>query len=216
MIVAGALFFAGCASTPEPKAIRQPEKPSKYEYLLKRFKPLQFDTLHLYSQYHAQYKYTGTALDSLSIKLLPEHIASAHFNGGMGVFAIGRVDLDSNTIGLIARTPGDYEETSIKMLLLDKNRDTLINEVELGETWGDAGDAVTKDAWLFRTNDKKWQAFIWVVNMHDNSVDEHNDTTVVRKDEFCLVNLTNKRIDTIATGESAHKDFKHLNPDKRD
>lgn len=216
IIAVGVFFMAGCGSTPETKAVKQVEKLSKYADLLTRFKPLQFDTLHLYSEYKEKYKYTGIALDSQSIRLLPEHIANAHFNGGMGVFAIGRVELDSNRIGLIARTPGDYEETSIKILVLNKEKDTLVNELELGETWGDAGDIVTKDAWLFRTNDKKWKTFIWVVNLHDNNVDDSNDTTVVRTDEYYLVNLTNNRFDTIATGENAHKDFKHLNPDRRD
>ncbi|MDF2192555.1 hypothetical protein [Paraflavitalea sp. CAU 1676] len=211
MMLAILVSFAGCESAPKPIETKQVERPTKYKPLLNKFKTLNFDTLHVYSSYEQQYEYSGVALDSQSIKLLPWPLSENRFQeGSMGVFAIGQFEIDSNKVGLIARTPGDYEETSIKLLLLDKARDTISESIELGESWGDAGDIATKDAWLYKTKDRKWQAYIWMMNAHDNSVDDPKDTTVVEEHFYYLVDFSNKSFDTISTGENASRSFKHL------
>jgi hypothetical protein len=80
---------------------------------------------------------------------------------------------------------------------LSIKKDTITNYIELGESWGDAGDFVELNTWLFRDSSKHLQALIREHQGHDNSVDNPKDTTVTTTDYYTLLDISKPRIDTI-------------------
>jgi hypothetical protein len=169
---------------------------SRYSQLLKKFKNISLDTLKVFSD--EDYKtFKGRKLDSLDVILFPKEIAEAHFIDPPGIFACYKFTIDSNRIGLIARTPSEYVPSSIKLFVYSKEKDEITNYIELAESWGDAGDVLEKTSWLFRNKDNSVSSLVWVHEMHYNSAEVENDTTSESWDYHYLINISKTKIDTI-------------------
>lgn len=206
LVAALSLFSCGQIETAGP--VRKKE--SKYKRLLAKFKSKEFDTLHVYSPDDSAVEYRGVELDSIQITFLPRKIAQQHFNDPQGIFAVYKFPIDSNQLGLIARTPSDYESTSIKLFFFDQEKDTISSYVELAEFWGDAGDILVKDAWLYKEKGEKLSAFMRMHESHDNSVDSETDTTIEEKNYYYLLDLSGKKADTLSKDEKLGVQFGHL------
>lgn len=178
---------------------------SKYEKLLSKFKDISIDTLRVYSPEYSSEKltgeYIGIELDSTDAILFPNDIALQHFNDPPGLYAIYKFSVDSNTLGLITRTPSEYVPASIKLFYFDKIKDSITSYLELADSWGDAGDYMSKDSWLFKDSLQNLQAFTWVMEGHDNSADNENDTTTQEWNYYYLLNISKPKVDTISKDE---------------
>lgn len=170
---------------------------SKYTKLLSKFKSKSFDTLRVYSPEELDGEYRGVELDSADAVLFPKDIADQHFNDP-GLFAVYQFPIDDNRLGLIARTPSMYVPSSLKLFFFDKAKDSITSYVELAETWGDAGDYMQKDSWLFKDNGKQIKSFVWLMEGHDNSVENENDTTTEEWNNYYLLDLSKGNADTIS------------------
>ena len=203
-------FSCDQTQTTQKKETNPVKKESKYKRLLAKYKNKSFDTLQVYSPEELTGEYKGVELDSADAILFPEDIAQQHFSDAPGLFAVYKFAIDSNRLGLITRTPSEYVPSSIKLFFFDKAKDTITSYVELAESWGDAGDVWIKDAWIFKNQQKHFESFIMVQEMHYNSVDDENDTTVQRWNYYHLLNLT-KDGDTISKDEKELSGrFRHL------
>lgn len=178
-------------------------KESRFSNLLAQFKNASADTLFVFSagEFVQGNTYKGTAIDSISALLLPDSIGQARYETQPEVFAVCQFAIDSNRTGLIARTPSEYAPTSIKLFSYDNIKDSLTDYVELADNWGDAGDWMIKQSWLFKDDSRHMKALICVTNGHDNSVDNPKDTTVEEQDLYYLLDLSKPRIDTISTNK---------------
>jgi hypothetical protein len=185
-------------------------KESKYLELLKKFDNISIDTLKVFSSEDFG-NFKGRELDSLDVILFPKEIAEAHFIDPPGLFACYKFQIDSDRIGLIARTPSEYVPSSIKLFVFNKLKDEITNYIELAESWGDAGDALEKTSWLFRNKDNNIQSLVWVHESHYNGVEVENDTTSESWDYHYLVNISKSKFDTIyKNSELLSKEFKNL------
>lgn len=186
------------------------KKESKYLDLLKKFEGISLDTLKVFSDENSEV-FKGRELDSLDAILLPKEIAEAHFIDPPGIFACYKFPIDSNRIGLIARTPSEYVPSSIKLFVFNKVKDEITNYVELAESWGDAGDVLEKTSWLFRNKDNSINSLVWVHESHYNSVEVENDTTSESWDYHYLINISKTKIDTINKDSKVlTKEFRNL------
>lgn len=186
------------------------KKESKYSDLLKKFEGISLDTLKVFSDEDFKV-FKGRELDSLDVILFPKEIAEAHFIDPPGIFACYKFSIDSNRIGLIARTPSEYVPSSIKLFVFDKVKDEITNYVELAESWGDAGDVLEKTSWLFRNKDNSINSLVWVHESHYNSVEVENDTTSESWDYHYLINISKTKIDTINKDSKVlTKEFRNL------
>jgi hypothetical protein len=205
------LLILSCGQTKQEKQqeTKTVKKESKYKSLLSKYKEKSFDTLRVYSPEELTGEYKGVQLDSSDAVLFPENIAQQHFSDTPGLFAVYKFTIDSNRLGLITRTPSEYVPSSIKLFFFDRAKDTITSYMELAESWGDAGDVWIKDAWIFK-NKQDYQSFIMVQEMHYNSVEDENDTTVQKWNYYSLLNLT-KEGDTISKDEKElSRKFSHL------
>jgi hypothetical protein len=178
---------------------------SKYEHLLSKFKEISFDTLEVYSmgeEGEKNYKYNGVQLDSVDAVLFPTEIAKAHFMDPPGLFACFKFNIDSARTGLIARTPSEYYPSSIKLFIYESVKDTLEEFSELAEYIGDEGVVRDVNSWLFKDSSNNVQAFTWIHDSEDNSVEDENDTTISNTNSFLLSNISKnnrKEIDSAIT-----------------
>lgn len=201
-----------CNKKPESLSTEKVEakKESKYSQLLKKFENVPLDTLKVFSDEDFKV-FKGRELDSLDVILFPKEIAEAHFIDPPGIFACYKFPIDSNRIGLIARTPSEYVPSSIKLFVFNTVKDEITNYVELAESWGDAGDVLEKTSWLFRNKDNSISSLIWVHESHYNGIEVENDTTSESWNHHYLINFSKNKIDTInKESKVLTKEFRNL------
>lgn len=194
------VFGCGQSESINSAAKNNTPKDSRYTNLLSLFKDMSADTLFVFSEgeFVQGNTYKGVAIDSTSALLLPDNIGQVRYETQPEVFAVYQFAIDSNHTGLIARTPGEYAPTSIKLFRYDNLKDSLTDYIELADNWGDAGDWMIKQSWLFKDDKRQTKALIAVTNGHDNSVDNPKDTTVEEEELYYLLDLSKPRIDTIS------------------
>lgn len=186
------------------------QKESKYLGLLQKFEPISIDTLKVFSSYDFD-NFKGQAIDNIDVALFPKEIADNYSTDSPNLFACYKFPLDATRIGLIARTPGEYDSTSIKLFVYDSAKDTLSNFIELADIFGDAGDAMEKTSWLFKNDHQKIQAIIWVQQSYDHSVEDINDTIVESWENHYLIDLSKIKFDTMnRNSEELAKKFKKI------
>jgi hypothetical protein len=186
----------GCGE-PEPINSKPGTQNSKHKKTLAYFYNIGIDTLEVESSTDPASVFYGKEIDSAGAMMFPEDIRQRHFSDPPELFGIFKFAIDSNRLGLIARTPSDYEPSSIKLFFFDLKKDTITNYIELGESWGDAGDYLELKSWLFRDSRKRLQTLIWEHQSSDNSVDNPKDTTISTADYYTLLDISKPRIDTI-------------------
>jgi hypothetical protein len=197
-------FLAGMValfSCDQPKPIQSRggiEYNGRFKGLFAQFFNIGLDTLEVHSPDTVTSVFNGHSLDSVSTQFFPAEMAQQHSSEHPALFPIYKFMLDSAHMGLLVRTPSEYESSSIKMFLWDRRKDSLTSYIELAENWGDAGDYMTKTSWLFRdTSSRHIQALIEVFQGHDNSVDNPKDTTREEERLYSLVDFTNTGVDTV-------------------
>ena len=213
LFLATLVLTLSCKQTDTKQRPADPPKDSKFKNLLTKYKDISFDTLKVFSAEDPDsksYKYKGTKLDTTDVLLFPEAIAEQYLNDD-GYFACYKFYIDIGKIGLITRTPSTYASSSIKLLILDKQKDAITDMIELAETFGDAGDMAEKISWLLRDDLKKYKSFTWVEESHDHSVEDEKDTTVEKWSNYYLIDISKSKIDTVSKDEKLlTKRFKKL------
>jgi len=174
----------------------------RFKSLFAQFFNIGLDTLEVHSPDSINDVYHGRTIDSLNARFFPAEMAQQHSSEHPALFAVYKFMLDSAHMGLLVRTPSEYESSSIKMFLWNRRKDSLTSYIELGENWGDAGDYMKKTSWLFKdTSSRHIQALIEVFQGHDNSVDNPKDTTREERYLYTLVDFTKNGFDTLFTDE---------------
>ena len=197
-------FLAGMValfSCDQPKPIKSKggiAYNGRFKDLFAQFFNIGLDTLEVHSPDSVNDVYNGRAIDSLNGRLFPADVVRIHTEENPELFAIYKFMIDSARMGLLTRTPSDYEPSSVKLFLWDKRKDSLTSYIELGETWGDAGDYLSKRSWLFRdTSSRHIQALIEEFQGHDNSVDNPKDTTREERYLYTLIDFNKNGLDTL-------------------
>jgi len=170
-------------------------------HLLKLYKTVSRDTLTVESPVDTQnpaLPFHGVLIDTTLLLLFPED-----FRHQDNVFACYQFPLDDNTIGLVTRTPSEYESSSIKLFAWHKKTNTMSFETELAEMWGDAGDSMSKSSWLYRSRDSGWQAILEYYQASESGYPA--DTTVAALESYDYYHLkwNGQRLDTISSDSSA-------------
>jgi hypothetical protein len=178
--------------------------------LLKLYKTISADTVEIGTSPDdniTTWKYNGTLIDTSLLALLPQDYG----NRDPLFYACYQFNLDTNTIGLITRTPSEYESSSIKLFAYHKKTNTITFETELSDAWGDAGDAVYKNSWLYRNAGKGWIGIIEQYNYNEDI----EDTTVPISETYDYYHFrwNGSRIDTVSTDSSALVEiYKQISP----
>lgn len=176
------------------------QKESAYAELLKKFKPISFDTLEVTYVYDTKDKrFKGKELTLKEAKVFPIDIQENYFGKLSGVYACYQFPLDSVRIGLIARIPGEYEANSVGLFIFDRIKDRLQKEyIHLSVDFGDAGDVYSRISWLIRSKNNQYQSLIYDYSAYYHEVEDTNDHTVDEWEEYYLLNCMSPKFDTIS------------------
>lgn len=191
------------------------QRKSAYEELLRKFKPVSFDTLELNydSGYGKKDKYfKGTELTLKEAKIFPLGITENFFGKLSGVYACYQFPLDSVRTALIARIPGEYEVNSLGLFIFDRKKDRILKEyLHLSVTFGDAGDVYMRTSWLIRAKNNQYQSFVYDYSSYDHQVEDTTDHTVDEWREYYLFNCMSPTFDTLSKNEvQLKKRYKRL------
>jgi len=122
---------------------------------------------------------------------------------GASYFATYKFDIDANRTGLLTRSPGQYDASSIKLLIYDKQKDAITDYFEVAELWGDAGDKFEEASWLYKNPDKTINCVLWQQSTHDGKLDGDDDTTKKVSDKYYLFGFKKPVHDTISNNAKA-------------
>lgn len=183
------------------------QKKSVYDELLKKFKPISFDTLKVEYYYDTKdKKYLGKELTLKEAKSLNIEYTEPSYGKLSGVFACYQFPIDSFRTGLIARIPADYESTTIGLFILDRKKDKIAHEYfPAGIVFGDAGDAYQRISWLFRTKDKQLHSFVYDYSSYNHEVEDTTDHTIDEWRSYFLIDCMSPKFDTISKNETQLK-----------
>jgi hypothetical protein len=186
------------------------KKESRFKNLLSKYKEKSFDTLWIYSPDEFTGELKGVELDSADAILFPEETRQENPIDPPGLFAVYKFQIDSNTLALITRTPSEYESSSILLFFFDKVKDSITSYLDIAQNWGDAGDVMYKDAWIFKNSSNKFECFVLVHERHYNSAENEKDTTVESWNNYYLYNFSNKAYEVPKNNSALLKRFSHL------
>lgn len=184
------LFCLGCKPATKPIA------ETRYAELLKLYKDIKIDTLKVFTQQNLDsigYEFRGKKMDTAAMHLLPKEV----LQDTASVYAVYKFNLDATRIGLITRTPSEYDASSVKLFIYDKRADKITDQIELSELWGDAGDSFEKTSWLYNDVSKGIKCFTKEDAEHDGSVDDDKDTTITQTQRYYLIGFKNVHHDTV-------------------
>ena len=177
---------------------------SKNQKFLDKFKTVDFDTLKVYSidniENDKYYKFKGDSLKGNEVLPVLFFLSHEEIEGfeNADFHTVNKFNLDNDELGLIARTMGEYWASSIKLYSYDKQKDKIVNFIELAEKSGDAGDSFNKRSWIFKDKNNSCKIFIWTHFEHDNTVEEEPKTPNYKEDNYYLIRSNQGRFDTIS------------------
>jgi hypothetical protein len=177
-----------------------PDKAKKtIDDLISLYPSIRFDTLSVYSaqelEDNSKNKFKGTKVDSTYFSFFPKE-ERGYFYAEPEVFACYKMDLDSSHVGLITRTPSEYVPSSIKLYVVNIKSGTMVETFELAESWGDAGDSMTKDPWLYRNRDNELEWLYW---RQDCSYETEDAEIPICSDSLAVFRLDKGRISSVQT-----------------
>ncbi|MCR5887312.1 hypothetical protein LRS06_05865 [Hymenobacter sp. J193] len=82
----------------------------------------------------------GRLIPARLLPLFGEYVAA----NGEEVFAVGKIPLPNHRLALLTRVPGEYFSSRIRLFVLTDSTGRISADLEVAETFGDAGDAYVR------------------------------------------------------------------------
>ncbi len=167
---------------------------SKNQDFLDKFRQIDLDSTRFVAPDYAE-KSIGPSFSEEEISLFPFEVTESFVGNKTDFQAHSRFDIDENTIGLVARMPGEYSFTALKLFFYDKTKDEVSPQYfELADKLGDAGYAEEIKSWLWKEgNQLKSFTYLWTTI---EPVDPEDATRPSRTDDYYLIQLSPEKIDT--------------------
>ncbi|CAN5513243.1 hypothetical protein BH09BAC6_BH09BAC6_10230 [soil metagenome] len=184
------IFCFGCKQNVKSK------QESRYAELLKLYKITTIDTLKVFAANNpdsAGYEFKGIKLDTASISLLPKQM----LKDTVPIYAVYKFAIDSLKTGLITRTPGNNQSSSIKLLIYDKQKDSITDYVELADLPGAGPDAIAKTSWVYKDGNKDAVCFLKEEIYRDNSIEDPKDTVQTKTSRYYSLGFKKTIHDTL-------------------
>ena len=106
--------------------------------------PLKLSTTHIEADPEIKDSIaSGIPIPSHLLDIFPKRLYS---ESGSDVFAVAKLTLLEERIGLLTRVPGVYVSSKIILFVLNSRTGHLESECEVAETFGDAGDSYVRTA----------------------------------------------------------------------
>ena len=169
---------------------------SKNQDFLDKFKWIEIDSTKFVAPDYGD-KGVGPKLTKKELQLFPETLDISSFTSKdyNGFEAHSKFYINKNSIGIVARMPGEYSFTSLKLFFYDKNKDEILPKYfELADKLGDAGYSEEIRSWLWKENNRlRSFSYKWT---KVEKVEPDDPTRESRTDDYYLITLSPEKIDT--------------------
>ncbi len=186
---------------------------TKFEKLSKFYNDTTFSELFVYpnkSNDDALFVFKGKQIDTTVFHLLTEKVTQG-LPWTEGFYGIYSFNINSEHVGLITRTPGAYSPTKISLWIYDLKNDSITNNIELADIFGDAGTALRINSYLFLDKEKQLNALTYRFYSYDHSVEGEADMTIEKHNHYYLTKIKYLSVDTISTDSAMlNQEFKQL------
>lgn len=157
------LLLFGCESNQHKQGTNDKELQPTAEQFLALYQDANEKVMHIYPIVDLPdgEKYAGTKIDSAYLKFLDDstyiiNIGSVK-RGTYSLYACYKIPITQSLVGLITRTPSQYEESSIDLFLWDTTLHKIVGSFQLADEFGDEGWYFEKESWLFPDAPDKMQ-----------------------------------------------------------
>lgn len=131
------------------KSIKQPPKP-----FISNFDSLNRDSILVYPRMSSNasdepgYPFSGKVLKSVNFKEIDSSRFEHPVKRKMRFYASYNIPLGKDHTGLLLRTPSIYWESAMYLLLWNNKLNKAVDQLQVAEWWGDAGDLVFIQSWM--------------------------------------------------------------------
>lgn len=182
---------------------------SKNQEFLDKFKTVKLDTLAFTAPDYGEN--IGPKLTSQELAMFPKNLKfSTFFHEDYNEFeAVSKFDINSELYGLVARVPGEYSFTSLKLFFYDRKKDQFLQQYfELADKLGDAGYTEEIKSWLWRDGDRlKTFLYRWT---KIEKIEPDDPVRESRTDDYFLVQLHPEKFDTLRVSGNNLSKYQHL------
>jgi hypothetical protein len=143
------LIFCSCQNQDK----KSPNKDNSVEFLA-LFNDINPSGLHIYplnNKVDGQ-KFKGKPIDVKKYNQVNNEKIFTNINaareGNSNIYAICKFEINDKLLGLLIRQWSQYEESSIELVLWDKDTKCIINSLPLADSFGDEGWYFDKESWI--------------------------------------------------------------------
>ncbi|GGF17251.1 hypothetical protein [Hymenobacter cavernae] len=141
----------------------------------------------------------GIPIPSHLLDLFPERLYSEN---GSDVFAVAKLNLPEERIGLLTRVPSVYVSSKIKLFVLNSRTGQLESECEVAETFGDAGDTYVRTAEIRPSEN---QSFLIKVKQNTCWPLDEELSKFKCADSLFIYSLHNNKLDLLSKKGTRHE-----------
>lgn len=185
------------------------ERISKNQEFLDKFRTVKLDTLRFAAPTYDEPN-IGPTISQSELELFPTDLNLDSYVGEPAMFqAFLKFDINDNLYGLVARMPGEYSFTSMKLFFYDRIKDEIAPKYfEVADATGDAGYSEAITSWLFRDAEQlKSFSYHWT---KVEKIEPDDPTRESRTDDYYLISLSPDKIDTVRVSSSELSKYREL------
>jgi uncharacterized protein YcfL len=154
------------------------------------------------------YIFRGNQIDSTTFNLLTENVTRG-LQWTEGFYGIYSFKINGQFKGLLTRTPGEYSPTDISLWIYDIKKDSIVNNIQLADIFGDAGASEIISSYLFFDKEQQLKALSYRHYYYDHRFEEASDTTFEENHNYYFTKINFTSIDTLSTDSlKLHEQFK--------
>lgn len=187
--------------TGQSDTVQVVEWTSKNQEFLDKFRTIELDSSRFVAPRYDEPK-IGPSISKAELELFPKSLKVDSFVGEPEMFqAFLKFEIDENHYGLVARMPGEYSFTSMKLFFYDKKQDAILPQVfELADATGDAGYSEEIKSWLWKDkNELKSFTYHWT---KVEKIEPDDPTRESRTDDYYIIKLSPEKIDTVRVSKT--------------
>jgi len=162
------------------------------EAFLSLFPEIMDQELHVYTPFEGRQGdlFEGKVIDSTFYKYFTFEEYYIPQNNYYRLYSCYKIKLNDNETGLIVRSPSQYSETAVDLLIWDNQNKRIKRKESLADSFGDEGWYFVKDAWLKDLNKDKYVDIIIRKMEYDIDLDDTIKAPIIKDSLF--VYLGNK------------------------
>lgn len=164
------------------------------------YKDTSFTELYIFpdtAYNEVNYLLRGNQIDSATMNYLSKRLTKG-LPWTEGFYGVYSFKIDEQFIGLLTRVPSEYSSTSVDLWMFDLKKDSIFNNFQLADIFGDAGASTIKTSYLFYDNQGYLKSLSYEHDTYDHSVEDVSDTTVESYRSYYLIKFEKYRIDTLS------------------